>query len=87
MVIIEVLSPSTEAYDRGKKAVQYRQIPSLVEHLFVSQEEMHVEQYTRQPDGQWLFSEATGAGARIHLASINCVLALAEIYDKVTVTP
>jgi Uma2 family endonuclease len=82
-VIIEVLSPSTEAYDRGNKAAQYRQLPSLLEHLLVSQERMHVEQYIRQADGQWLFSEASGKDARIHLPSINAVLALAEIYDNV----
>jgi hypothetical protein len=44
---------------------------------------MHVEQYLRQTDGQWLFSEASGKDARIHLPSINAVLALAEIYDNV----
>ena len=82
-VIIEVLSPSTEAYDRGNKAAQYRQLPSLAEHLLVSQEQMHVEQYIRQTDGQWLFSEASGKEVRIHLPSINAVLALAEIYDNV----
>lgn len=82
-VIIEVLSPSTEAYDRGNKAAQYRQLPSLSEHLLVSQEQMHVEQYIRQADGQWLFFEASGKDARIHLPSINAVLALAEIYDNV----
>ena len=82
-VIIEVLSPSTEAYDRGNKAAQYRQLPSLAEHLLVSQEHMHVEQYIRQADGQWLFSEVSGKDARIHLPSIKAVLVLAEIYDNV----
>jgi Uma2 family endonuclease len=82
-VIIEILSPSTEAYDRGNKAAQYRQLPSLCEHLLVSQEQMHVEQYIRQADGQWLFSEVSGKDARIHLPSIKAVLALAEIYDNV----
>lgn len=82
-VIIEVLSPSTEAYDRGNKAAQYRQLTSLAEHLLVSQEQMHVEQYIRQADGQWLFSEVSGKEARIHLPSVKAVLALAEIYDNV----
>lgn len=82
-VIIEVLSPSTEAYDRGNKAAQYRQLPSLAEHLLVSQEHMHVEQYMRQADGQWLFFEVSGKDARIHLPPIKAVLVLAEIYDTV----
>jgi Uma2 family endonuclease len=82
-VIVEVLSPSTEAYDRGNKAAQYRQLPSLVEYLLVSQEQRHVEHYVRQADGQWLFSEESGTDARIHLPSINAVLVLAEIYDTV----
>lgn len=83
-VIIEVLSPSTEAYDRGNKATQYRQLPSLCEHLLVSQEQMHVEQYIRQADGQWLFSEVNGQEARLHLPSIQAVLLLAAIYDNVS---
>ncbi|MGE0825899.1 MAG: Uma2 family endonuclease [Candidatus Binatia bacterium] len=83
-VIIEVLSPSTEAYDRGNKAVQYRQLPSLAEHVLVSQERRHVEHYVRQPDGQWLFSEASEADAQIELPSLNASLVLAEIYENVS---
>jgi Uma2 family endonuclease len=85
-VIIEVLSSSTEAYDRGNKAVQYRQLPSLTEYLLVSQEQMHVEQYIRQADGQWLFSEVSGKDAHIHLPSVKAILALAEIYDNIPLT-
>lgn len=82
-VIIEVLSPSTEAYDRGNKAAQYRQLPSLMEYLLASQERMHVEHYVRQADGQWLFSEVSDTDARIHLPSINASVVLADIYENV----
>ncbi len=81
-VIIEVLSPFTERYDRGGKFAHYRRLPSLAEYLLVSQEAVHVEHYTRQTDGDWLFSEASGRQAVIDLPTIGCRLALAEVYDK-----
>src|SRR5207245_2242045 len=59
-VLVEVLSDSTEAYDRGKKFEHYRQIPSLQAYLLVSQKEPRIEQFTRQPDGLWLLTEASG---------------------------
>jgi Uma2 family endonuclease len=84
-VIIEVLSKSTEAYDRGRKFEHYRKIDSLTEYLMVSQEKHHVDRYVRQPDNRWLLSEASNLGDAIQLPSIDCVLALSEIYDKVEV--
>ncbi|HYO14829.1 MAG TPA: Uma2 family endonuclease [Thermoanaerobaculia bacterium] len=86
-VIIEVLSPTTEAYDRGKKFEHYRSIESLVEYLLVSQSEPHVEQYLRQNDNRWLFSETTGLEATLALPSIQCELALAEVYEKIVFAP
>jgi hypothetical protein len=59
-IIIEVLSPSTEKYDRGKKFHHYRSILSLREYLLISQEDHHVERFTRQSDNTWVFSEAVG---------------------------
>jgi Uma2 family endonuclease len=81
-VIIEVLSDSTEAYDRGMKFEHYRKLESLVEYVLVSQDKPHLEVFVRQPDGTWIFSEAKGLQAEILLSSINCLLALADIYDK-----
>ena len=81
-VIIEVLSPSTEAYDRGGKFAHYRQVASLSEYLLVSQETLHVEHYIRQPDGQWLLSYASGGEAVVDLPTIGCRLSLAEVYKK-----
>jgi Uma2 family endonuclease len=82
-VIIEVLSRSTEGYDRGEKSLHYRKLGSLSEYLLVSQDKAHIEHFFRQSDSQWLFSEADGLEAVIDLTSINCKLAMADVYDKV----
>jgi Uma2 family endonuclease len=82
-VIIEVLSKSTEAYDRGEKFEHYRKVESLAEYLLVSQEKHHVDHYVRRPDNQWLLSEAGRLDDTIKLPTVNCVLALSEVYDKV----
>jgi Uma2 family endonuclease len=84
-VIIEVLSESTEAYDRGEKFEHYRKVDSLAEYLLVSQERHHIDHYVRQADNQWLLSEASSLEDRIKLPSINCLLTLNEIYDKVEI--
>lgn len=84
MVIIEVLSESTEAYDRGKKFEKYRLIPELREYGLVAQDRPYVEVFTRSDaTAQWVLSEATGADAAIELLSIECTLPLADIYSKV----
>jgi Uma2 family endonuclease len=82
-VIIEVLSPTTEAYDRGKKFEHYRSIESLVEYLLLSQSEPHIEHYLRQDDNRWLFTETSGLEATLALPFIQCGLALAEVYEKI----
>lgn len=85
-LIIEVLSESTEGYDRGKKFGFYRTIPSLAEYLLIAQDEQRVEQYAKQPDGRWLLSEYRSTDDVAELASIQCQLALTEVYDKVVLT-
>jgi Uma2 family endonuclease len=82
-VILEVLSPSTEGYDRGKKFEHYRALGSLAEYLLVSQDGPRIERYLRQQGGLWLFGEAAGLAGSLTLDSIGCVLRLAEVYDKV----
>lgn len=84
-VLIEVLSPSTAAYDRSDKFENYRQIPSLQAYLLVAQDKIHVEYYSRQPDNTWIFIEFRRASDHFVLASIGCTLALEDIYEKVTV--
>lgn len=81
-VVVEVLSPSTEAFDRGLKFSHYRTMPSLNEVLFVAQDALRVEHFARQPDGRWLFSDHAGSGAVLELPSLGCRLELARIYDK-----
>jgi len=82
-LIIEVLSKSTEAYDRGEKFAHYRKVDSLTEYLLVSQEKHQVDHYVRQSDNHWMLTDASNLEDTISLTSINCVLALNEIYDKV----
>jgi Uma2 family endonuclease len=86
-VIIEVLSDSTEAYDRGKKFEHYRQIATCREYLLVSQKEPRIEQFVRQPNGEWILKEASGLDAAITLPSLGIVLRLAEVFAKVQFTP
>jgi Uma2 family endonuclease len=82
-VIIEVLSDSTEDYDRGDKFARYRKLDSLTDYLLVAPDRMHIEYYARQQDGVWLFSEADQPEATISIASIACELVLEEIYEKI----
>ena len=84
-IIVEVLSKSTEAYDRGKKFMKYRKIESLSEYLLIAQDKSQVEHYVRQANGGWLLSESTAVSDEIHLASIDSHLKLSVIYDKVQV--
>ena len=81
-LLIEVLSPSTEAYDRGKKFAHYRKIASLREYLLVAQDQPNIERYVRQGD-VWILSEVLGIEASIVLESIECALSLREVYGKV----
>jgi Uma2 family endonuclease len=86
ILLIEVLSETTESYDRGKKFQHYRSIESLQEYILVSQDEARIEKYVKTGDGFWLLSEAVGLGSEIKFDSIECLLALNEVYDKVNFT-
>lgn len=83
ILLIEVLSDSTEGYDRGKKFQHYRSIETLQEYVLVSQDEARIEKYLKQGDGFWFFTEAVGVDSEIEFASIECKIALAEVYDKI----
>jgi Uma2 family endonuclease len=82
-VIIEVLSSSTEKFDRGKKSTHYRTLESLQEYLLISQDSPHVEHYKRQTDGSWVLADVTAMDSKVELLSIQCTLAMADIYRKV----
>ena len=86
-LIVEVLSYSTEAYDRGTKFALYRQIPSLQEYLLVSQGRVQVELYTRGPNDTWTLRDYRAPTEAVALASVGCTLALSEVYDKVDFEP
>ncbi len=83
-LIVEVLSKSTEAFDRGEKFAMYRRLASLQEYVLVSQNKAQVEVYRRQPGAdQWVFSEKASLDASVRFESINCEIRLAEIYRDV----
>lgn len=82
----EVLSESTEKYDRGAKFERYRSVPSLSEYLLVAQDRVHVELYTRQPDGSWLLREWNDPAGEIELVSLRCRLKIGGIYAKVNLS-
>ena len=85
-LILEILSEPTELYDRGKKFGFYRTIETLAEYLLVAQDECRIEQYVRQPDGRWLLSDYRSLEDVVDLPSIQCQLALSEVYDKVALS-
>lgn len=83
VLLAEILSPSTEAYDRGRKFEHYRTIESLQEYLLVATDRMSVDLYARQPDGRWLLSTASLPEQTVELRSVECTLHLRDVYEKV----
>jgi Uma2 family endonuclease len=82
-LIVEVLSESTEDYDRGTKFEHYRTLASLQEYVLVAQDKWHIVYYTRQAGNTWLLSETTRRDDQIHLPSIACDLSVVDVYAKV----
>ncbi|MCP3911637.1 MAG: Uma2 family endonuclease, partial [Actinomycetia bacterium] len=83
-LIVEVLSKSTKDFDRGEKFTLYRTLPSFAEYVLIAQDRHHVEHIVRQADGRWILADIDRLESTVSLASIEGRLALAEIYDKVT---
>ena len=83
IILVEVLSPSTEAYDRGEKFAHYRQLTSLQEYVLVAQDRIRVEHFRRQ-EKQWIFTDFQEREEILPLTSIQCELPLQEIYERVT---
>jgi Uma2 family endonuclease len=83
LVVIEVLSDSTEAYDRGEKFRLYQTIPSLREYVLVSQSPRRLEIYRKQPDGSWLYQSSPFAPPPLRIESIDCTLRFEDVYFKV----
>jgi Uma2 family endonuclease len=86
-LIVEVLSPSTEAYDRGRKFEHYQSIDSLQQYLLVASERVHADLFTRQSGGQWLLTSTSNVEDTVRLESIGCSIALRESYDGVEFLP
>jgi Uma2 family endonuclease len=82
-LIIEVLSPSTEAFDRGKKFLHYQQIPTLREYILLSQIEPVVESYIREEHSAWRYTTISGLDSVAAFASIDCTVPLSDIYRDV----
>jgi len=81
-VIVEVLSDSTEAYDRGEKFAHYRRLESLQEYILVAQYHVRIEHYIRRGT-EWILSEASTLDKTVNLIAIDCNVALRDVYDKV----
>lgn len=81
-VLVEVLSPATEDYDRGTKFKLYRTIPSLQNYLLVSSTEFAAEIYTRQANDEWILNTAQGKSSHIHISALNYDLYLSDIYAQ-----
>jgi Uma2 family endonuclease len=82
-LIVEVLSPTTEAYDRGRKFEHYQSLPSFREYLLLASDRVHADLYTRQPDDRWLLTSADAVEDTLAIDSVGVRLRLADLYDKV----
>lgn len=86
-VIVEVLSSSTEGYNRGKKFELYRDLESLREYVLISQDEPLVERFVRGADGDWRLTDFKGPSATLEFSTLGCAIPLAEAYEDVTFGP
>lgn len=82
-VIVEVLSDSTEAYDRGTKFRQYRQIPTLQEYILIAQKEPAIDQFVRQPNGLWVLTAYSQLDETFRMSAVPLEIAMADIYRRV----
>lgn len=87
VLLIEILSPSTSEYDRGRKFNQYKQLPSLQHYLLVSQTSWLVEWYRREPGNIWSFTPLVEAEDALVIPDLNINLTVAEIYEGTDVAP
>lgn len=83
ILIVEVLSPSTEVYDRGKKFQTYRKMPTLQEYLLVSQDHPQIERYFLNQAGNWELTDVIGLDNTLELLAVECMLEMSEVYDLV----
>jgi Uma2 family endonuclease len=86
LLLWEVLSPSTEAYDRGDKFTYYKSIPSFCEYLLIAQHRPHITHYVKQHDTMWTYEEVNDLSASLILPAIDCTLVLRDVYREVDFT-
>ncbi len=86
-LIIEILSSSTEAYDRGQKFTHYKSIPSFSEYLLVAQDHPYITHLVKQSDDSWIYDEYNDLTATVKLSSLNCELPMSEIYENISFAP
>ncbi len=87
LVIMEILSDSTAAIDRGRKFEQYRELPSFVEYLLIEQRAPRIEQYLLHDSQEWLYRDIRGIDGQVRIEAIDCTLLLCDIYHKVEFLP
>ena len=85
-LIVEILSGSTEAYDRGEKFTHYQSIPSFHEYLLVAQHRPRITHLLKQANGSWIYNEYNDLADVVKLTSMNCELAMSEVYENVSFT-
>jgi Uma2 family endonuclease len=83
LLIAEVLSKGTRAYDRDEKFAAYRSIPSFQEYLLIDQHRVQVEQYSKTDANKWIFSEYSCAGDRLTLSSLSVEISVADLYENI----
>ena len=83
-LIVEVLSRSTASYDKGGKFAHYRTIESLKEYVVVAQDRYEIEHHAKQADGRWVLTDVRGIERSVRLESVDCTLALREVYDRIS---
>ena len=83
VVLIEVLSPSTENYDRGRKFEHYRTIDTLQEYVVVAQDRVHIEHYVRQDNNRWVLVDFSTIDQIVHVGAINCTLSVELVYENI----
>ena len=84
VLIVEVLSPSTESYDRGQKFKFYRALPSLQEYILVAQDRVNVEVFRKNDEGHWVLYEADVEKGMVELDSVSCAVSLDDVYAGIT---
>ncbi|MBE9206352.1 Uma2 family endonuclease [Nostoc sp. LEGE 06077] len=82
-IIFEVLSKSTSSRDRGDKFTYYRSIPEFQEYILIDQYQLHIEQFSKTPDGNWLFKETDDEDGVLNLVAANCQIPHRQIYERV----